>query len=104
MTQRIKKNSFILFVPGLCWVIFQIFVKGLYYKTVDDLIIQDIVRGAFTGGAWDGVFISTLLCMPLSLIYSLVPGINWLGFFYVSVMLFSMIISDFFLTEHAIMI
>ncbi len=97
MVLKPNRTSFIIFAPSLIWLFFQLYYNGLFYTTVDDLLIQDIVRGAYTGGAWDGVFISPILSVPLSCLYSCVPGINWLGCLYFFVMLTSMIVSDLIL-------
>lgn len=78
---------------------FILFCNKIYYATVDDLVIQDIVRGAFTGGAWDAVFISPLLSYPLSIAYRSLPHFNWLGIFYISVILGSILASGIVFTK-----
>lgn len=98
-----KKHRFNIFFfvlfPSFFICAVLLFYNGLYYATVDDLVIQDIVRGAFTGGAWDGVFISPLLSYPLSMAYGSITNVNWLGLFYISVMLGSMLASGLVFSE-----
>ena len=99
-----KKQRFNIFFFALfpsffiCAVL--LFYNGLYYATVDDLVIQDIVRGAFTGGAWDGVFISPLLSYPLSIAYRSINNVNWLGLFYISVMFGSILASGLVFSKY----
>ena len=92
--------SFIVLFPSAILCIVMIFCNSLYYATVDDLVIQDIVRGAFTGGAWDGVFISPLLSYPLSIAYRSINNVNWLGLFYISVMFGSIIASGLVFSKY----
>ncbi len=60
-----------------------IWVKcGLWFETNDDLIINDLLRGAVTGKPeYHTIHNSVILTAPLSLLYRIAPSIPWWGGF-----------------------
>ena len=55
---------------------------GLWFETNDDLIINDLLRGAITGKPeYHTIYNSVILTAPLSLLYRIAPTIPWWGGF-----------------------
>ncbi len=55
---------------------------GLWFETNDDLIINDLLRGAITGEPeYHTIYNSVILTAPLSLLYRIAPTIPWWGGF-----------------------
>ena len=68
----------------LCGLFFYlVYIKcGLWFETNDDLIINDLLRGAITGQPeYHTIYNSVILTAPLSLLYRIAPTIPWWGGF-----------------------
>lgn len=92
----------IIAIPQLLLVGYLLMVRGLYYATVDDILMQDIIRGAFLKGGWDAVYISPVFCVPTAWLYQLVPAVGWVGVIYIVVETLSMLVIDFGLAQRAV--
>ena len=84
----------IIVLPQFILLGYIIFVYGLYYSTLDDLLIADIMRGAFQGGSWDATYTSPLFSILMSILYNCWPDISWCGFTYVAIEFISMLLID----------
>lgn len=93
-----KKKSFgyiLIALPQIVTVLYLLIFSGLYYATLDDLLIGDIIRGAFTGGEYNAVYPSPVYNILVSGLYSLAPHIGWHGIVLVLIELSAMLVSDY---------
>ena len=79
----IKKYSLIPEIIFCSLTFYLVWMKcGLWFETNDDLIINDLLRGAITGQPeYHTIYNSVILTAPLSLLYRIAPTIPWWGGF-----------------------
>ena len=90
-----KQVKFILIVlPQFMLISYILVVHGLFYVTLDDLLISDVIRGAFQGGSWNSTYTSPIFSIMMSHLYEIWPQVSWCGYTYVAIELLSMVFID----------
>lgn len=99
INNRKTLSLLIISVPQVILVSYLLFIKGLYYATLDDLLIGDIIRGAFTGGEFNAVYTSPIYNILVHAAYSIFPDIGWFGISLVLIELTAMLVSDLIISS-----
>lgn len=88
----------IIVLPQIVMVLYLLIVNRLYFVTLDDLLIGDIIRGAFSGGEYNAVYPSPVYNILVSGLYSLAPHVGWHGIVLVLIELSAMLGSDYMIS------
>lgn len=97
-----KKKTFgyiLIALPQIVMVLYLLIFSGLYYATLDDLLIGDIIRGAFTGGEYNAVYPSPVYNILVSGLYSIAPHIGWHGVVLLLIEFSAMLVTDYMISN-----
>lgn len=78
---QLHKYIFPVFIVAIVWALMA-YLFDFYYDTNDDIMLKDIMNGAYTGTP-NGYNIYMLfpLSLGISVLYRIIPGIPWFGLF-----------------------
>lgn len=88
--RRFKKKSILALIIASLMVLLIWHKTGIYFETNDDKCITEILCGRMTGAPdVHTVYVSSLLALPLSLLYRLTGKIPWYGMFLILCQIFA---------------